>query len=318
MVQRILQPGEIETLATRSIPRVRLPDRDTVFALRAARLRALARGNAIGGYLQFLATIAEAQHRAVAALAVALPDAAGIAQAATHGMPPVPAGGWKRDPQWIDVLHDIARDVAAAEGMPDAVGTICARIRNTPREEIERLADALLAGDAIDIASAPMVMAALQVHWVALTKAFKAETVAEFDVPGLCPLCGTLPVASIVRAQSPYQGYRYLHCALCATEWHMVRVLCSSCGAGGKQIAYHALQAVDATDTSMAVQDAAVRAEACEACHSYRKILYQEKDMAVDAVADDVATLALDMLLATQEFHRASGNPMFWQAAQDD
>ncbi len=317
MVQRILQTGEIETLAQRSIPRVRLPDRDAVFASRAGRLHALARGNAIGGYLQFLAVIAEAQHRALATLEVTLPDAAGIAQAAMHGMPPVPAGGWKRDVRWIDALHDVARDVAAAEAMPAAVGAICARIRSAPREEIERMADALLAGDAIDIASAPIVMAALQVHWVALTKAFKAETVAALDVPGVCPLCGTLPVASIVRAQSPYQGYRYLHCALCTTEWHMVRVLCSSCGAGGKQIAYHALQAADATDASTAVQDAAVRAEACETCHSYRKILYQEKDIAVDAVADDVATLALDMLLATQGFHRASGNPLFWQAAQD-
>lgn len=317
MVQRILEPGEIETLAQRSIPRVRLPDRDTVFALRAARLHSLARENAIGGYLQFLAAIAQAQHRAVAALEVALPDAACIAQAATYRMPPVPATGWQRDPRWIDALHDLARDVAAAAAMPEAVSAICARIRSTPREAIERMADALLVGDAIDFASAPLVMAALQVHWVALTKAFKAETVAALDVPGVCPLCGTLPVASIVRAQSSYQGYRYLHCALCATEWHMVRVHCSSCGADGKPVAYHALQAADAADASMAVQDAAVRAEACETCHSYRKILYQEKDIAVDAVADDVATLALDVLLGTQGFHRASGNPMLWQATQD-
>jgi FdhE protein len=317
MAQRILEPGQIETLAQRSIPRVRLPGRDTLFASRAARLRALGRENAIGGYLQFLAVIAEAQQRAIAALTVALPDAACIAQAATHRMPPVPASGWTRDPRWIEALHDIARDVAIAEAMPDAVGAICARIRSMPREEIERMADALLADEAIDVASAPIVMAALQVHWVALTKAFKAETVAALDVPGVCPLCGTLPVASIVRAQSPYQGYRYLHCALCATEWHMVRVHCSSCGADGKQVAYHALQGADATDASTAVQDAAVRAEACETCHSYRKILYQEKDIAVDAVADDVATLALDILLGTQGFHRASGNPLFWQAAQD-
>jgi FdhE protein len=316
MAQRILEPGQIETLASRSIPRVRLAD-DNLFASRAARLRALASENAIGGYLQFLALIADAQQRALVTLSVPLPDAANIAQAATHSMPPVPAAGWKRDARWVDVLHDIVRGVAAADAVPAAVAGICARIQSMPRDEIEKMADELLAGDATDIASAPIVMAALQVYWVALTRAFKAENVTALDVPGVCPLCGSLPVASIVRAQAPYQGYRYLCCSLCATEWHMVRVLCSTCGAAGKQIAYHALQAADAADSSTAVQDAAVRAEACENCHSSRKILYQEKDIAVDPVADDVATLALDMLLATQGFERASGNPMFWQAAQD-
>jgi FdhE protein len=38
-----------------------------------------------------------------------------------------------------------------------------------------------------------------------------------------------LPLASIVRADDQYQGYRYLHCALCATAWHFVRIKCSHC-----------------------------------------------------------------------------------------
>jgi len=316
MAQRILEPGQIETLASRSVPRVRLPD-NHLFASRAARLRALARENAIGGYLQFLAVIAEAQQRALATLSVPLPDAAEIAQAATHSVPPIPAAGWKRDARWIDVLHAIARDVAVGAAVPDAVAAICTRILALPRDEIEETADGLLAGEATDIASAPIVMAALQVYWVGLTKAFKGDAVTTLDVPGVCPLCGTLPVASVVHTQQPYQGYRYLHCALCATEWHMVRVQCSTCGADGKQIAYHALQPADAAESATAVQDAAVRAEACESCHTYRKILYREKDNAADPVADDVATLALDMLLGTHGFERASGNPMFWQAAQD-
>jgi len=42
MAQHVLEPGQIETLAQRSIPRVRLPERGFVFAKRAARLRQLA------------------------------------------------------------------------------------------------------------------------------------------------------------------------------------------------------------------------------------------------------------------------------------
>jgi FdhE protein len=154
-------------------------------------------------------------------------------------------------------------------------------------------------------------MAALQVHWVALAARFVAREVKALDVPGVCPLCGTLPVASMVCALPPYQGYRYLHCALCATEWHMVRVLCSHCGASGKDIAYHSVEAAGEKGTGEK-GGGAVRAETCEQCHTYRKILYQEKDTGVEPVADDVASVALDLLLGEEGYHRASGNPLLW------
>jgi len=115
-----------------------------------------------------------------------------------------------------------------------------------------------------------------------------------------------------VCAQPPYQGYRYLHCALCATEWHMVRVLCSQCGASGKNIAYYSLEGNSADKSPSEQGGSAVRAETCDQCHGYRKILYQEKDTGVEPVADDVASVALDVLLAEEGYHRASGNPLLW------
>ncbi len=33
----------------------------------------------------------------------------------------------------------------------------------------------------------------------------------------------------------------------------------------------------------------AIRAQSCDRCHTYRKILYQEKDVDVEPVADDLA-----------------------------
>ena len=317
MTQRILERGQIETLASRSIPRVRLPDRTSVFARRATRLRTLAQGSALEGYLQFLAAVADAQQNALAGFQPQLPSAEQIARAGEFGMPPIPAGAWPRDEKWIAMLREIVGAVASSAGMPAGAVAVCKHVAASPRDRIDAQADALLSAttDAIDIAAAPLIMAALQVHWVALTAAFgSAEQVKLLDVPGLCPLCGTLPVSSIVCANTPYQGYRYLHCGLCACEWHMVRVQCSQCGADGKHIAYHSLLAADAAEDSAAVKEAAVRAEACDACDSYRKIVHQEKDIAVDPVADDVATLALDLLMAQKGFHRASGNPMLWQA----
>jgi FdhE protein len=155
-------------------------------------------------------------------------------------------------------------------------------------------------------------MASLQVHWAALAASFTADRVSPLDVPGLCPLCGSQPVASIVYAQSPYQGYRYLHCALCATEWHMVRVQCTRCGASGKSIAYQSATIGANEENDGSAAEAAVRAETCEECHGYRKILYQEKDPGVEPVADDLASLNLDLLLGQSGYHRASGNPLLW------
>jgi len=318
MAQRILERGQIETLASRSIPRVRLPDRTRVFTERATRLRALAQGGALDGYLQFLAAVAGAQQQVMAHFQPRLASPEQIARAAEFGMPPFPATSWPRDAQWLASLRALAAEVAANTALPRGVADIGKQIIATPEEQLDARANALLAAqhDAIDVATAPIIMAALQVYWVALGAAFEnPEHVRLLDVPGVCPLCGSLPVASIVCANPPYQGHRYLHCALCETQWHMVRAQCSSCGADGKHVAYHSLLAHDAIENAAAVKDVAVRAETCDECNSYRKIVYQENDIAVDPVVDDVATLALDVLLSEKGFHRASGNPLLWQAA---
>jgi FdhE protein len=314
MAQRILEPGQIEALAQASIPRVRLRDRGSVFARRAARLRKLAAGSAIGDYLKFLAALVEAQHAALVNLAAPTPTSAHLERSHEHGMPPIHAATWPRAPQWRETLEFLCAALAAQPGFPTGVGDSIATIRRAAPAWIEAQAASILEArsDAIDIPVAPVVMAALQVHWAALAAQFAANEVKALDVPGVCPLCGTLPVASMVCAHSPYQGYRYLHCALCATEWHMVRVLCSQCGASGKNIAYYSLEGNAADKSPREEGGAAVRAETCEQCRSYRKILYQEKDTGVEPVADDVASVALDLLMSEEGYHRASGNPLLW------
>jgi FdhE protein len=313
MAQRILEPGQIETFARASIPRVRLPDSDALFARRAARLRKLSLDASIGDYLNFLAVLVDAQHAALARLSVPPPDKAHIEQSREHGMPPIHASTWARPQQWRETLEFLCASLAARADFQPGVSENISRIRRAASTWIESQAMPILEArnDAIDASVAPIIMAALQVHWVALAGHFVADQVKALDVPGLCPLCGTLPVASMVCAQSPYQGYRYLHCALCATEWHMVRVQCSSCGASGKDIGYNSLQS-NAADNLGAAGGGAVRAETCEQCRGYRKIMYQEHDTGVDPVADDLASLALDLLLGEQGYHRASGNPLLW------
>jgi FdhE protein len=316
MVQRILEPGQIETLAQRSIPRVRLPDRAQLFVRRAARLRELAPDVAIGDYLRFIGAVADAQHAALTAFADPALDTALLHNAAEHSMPPINATSWARPPQWREVLDAVCADIAARKELPPAAATIVARVRSAPHAWMETQADALLAArhETVEPATAPLLMAALQVCWVALSSGFVADKIRPLDVAGVCPLCGSLPVASIVCARSPYQGYRYLHCSLCATEWHMVRVQCSQCGAVGKDIGYHHLES-EAAKRDGEQGQACVRAESCEQCHGYRKIVYEEKDPHVEPLADDLASLALDLLLGEHGYHRVSGNPMLWHSA---
>jgi FdhE protein len=315
MAQRILQAGEIESLAQRSIPRVRLPKSATLFVRRAARLRELADGSGIAEYLHFLAALVDVQHAALGQLSLSRPADEALKRSAEHGMPPIPASSWASDQSWLDTQRFICRALRAGTGLPGPLRAIIERVENAAPAWITAQVDALLQSDTerVEAAAAPLLMAALQVHGVALAASFREDEVRPFDVPGLCPLCGTQPVASRVCAISPYQGYRYLHCALCATEWHLVRVQCSLCGASGKSIAYHSA-IPDRADGPGIAAETAVRAETCEECHGYRKILYEEKDVQVDPVADDLATLSLDLLLSERGYHRADSNPLLWQA----
>src|SRR5580704_16184735 len=100
MAQRILEPGQIETLAERSIPRIRLPDRKLVFARRAARLQRLATDAALGDYLRFLAVLVEAQHVALARLAAEPPARAHLQRSLEHSMPPIHATNWPLAQRW--------------------------------------------------------------------------------------------------------------------------------------------------------------------------------------------------------------------------
>jgi len=219
-------------------------------------------------------------------------------------MPVIHASSWPRAPYWREVVTQLCGAVAAALDAPAGVRATCEQLRSAPAQALETQADALLGGrtEAVDVGGAPFLMAALQVYWVTLASRLLPDQVPGLEVPGLCPACGTLPVASIVRAEARSEGYRFLHCALCATEWHLVRITCSQCQSTAN-IAYHSIEG----------DSGAVRAESCDQCHTYRKILYQEKDTNVDPVADDLGSLALDLLMSEAGYHRGSGNPLLWQ-----
>jgi FdhE protein len=297
MPTQIIRDGSLAS-SIPEIPPFRPVSAD-VFAERSARLRALAPGHAMEGYLRFAAALAHTQHDVLRAFPdVPVPAGSALAQCLEHGLPPLSVDGRARGPAWRDGLTRIIARLDRATLPGSAAGTLDLLSKADPAQ-LESAAAHLLAGAyaELDAGQAPLLAAALQVYWTKMALALGADGFSRNVSYGLCPLCGSHPVASVVRIGGAAQGLRYLVCSLCASEWHVVRVKCSAC-ASTKGIGYLGIEG--ATE--------AIKAETCDECRTYLKIFYLEKDPGMEPVADDLATLALDLLVDEQGYNRLGPN----------
>jgi len=299
-VSEVAAPGSPRS-PVEDAPHARVPGGEFTFRDRARRLHALAAGHALSGYLEFMARVVEAQAHAAHALAGQVPAAGAdhIAGCISEGRPVYPALGWARDPVWRQALDLILGRLSTGE----AASLPVRELGIASPERIEEIAGHLLAGEfGIEHpGQAPLVAAALQVYWNALASQLDAgQFRSGGQAAGLCPVCGSAPVASVVRIGGAEQGLRYLHCSLCDTEWHLPRVQCSNCG-NTVDLAYLAIEGGGEV----------VKAEACDACHSYLKQVYMTRAPEADPMADDLATLALDMLMAERDYLRSGPNLLF-------
>jgi len=294
MTTTLLQPGQIEAAAG-GIPELRLPPAD-VFLTQARRLEQLAEGHAMADYLRFAARLARAQQDILdAGPAGELPSAERLAQCLEYGMPPLAPAGLIRPSGWHGTARQLARSV---QPFLTAAGQAALQPMVEGADAwLNEQATRLLENDTqhLHAAVAPIVGAALQVHWTHLARRLDPAQVARPEHPNLCPVCGSHPVSSVVRIGGAENGLRYLHCALCSSEWHVVRAKCSNCD-NTRDIAYYHVEGGDRV----------VEAEACPECKTYLKVAHQEKDPLADPVADDLASLTLDLLM-DETGHAKSG-----------
>jgi FdhE protein len=255
----------------------------------------------MAGWLRFMAQLARAQHVAATTLRpFADPGRAAPEQAVGARMPPVAADGHRRDPAWRDGLS-ILLDEFDSVTVPAPAQAVMASLRNNGAGAVESLADRFLRG-AVDSAEAGAVLyvaAALQVYFTRLAAELPLDSLRLLPRRGLCPCCGSTPVAGLVTASGRTPGTRYLHCSLCATAWNHVRAVCISCG-----------EARSLSLKEIEGDSGAVKAETCNECHSYAKMMYQPRDPNVDPFADDLATLGLDFLVAEAGWARHAPNPL--------
>lgn len=269
------------------------PGSSGLFARRAARFDALAGGHAAGDYLHFLAALAREQARAAAALRPTAPAPTGLPLDAA-----APLG-----PGWHEVLGAVLEGLAAS-AMPPPAREACRLLGGAGAEAQSRLAAAVLAGrpGSADLAAAPLVGAALQVVFTVSAATLPVASVARAEEG--CPVCGLSPVAGVVLGDDKL---RYLVCGLCATTWHHTRAQCVLCRSSARL----SLLSVEG-------DDGPARAECCDACRAYLKLLYVERSPHLEPFADDVASLALDLLVAERGYRRLGANLFLVAPAVDD
>jgi len=196
-----------------------------------------------------------------------------------------------RDPVWCDVTRRILR--VLMERTSGRAREVIAGLEGARDELYEAQASKLLAGITfgLDAGTAPLIAAGLQVYFTHLAIALGANAIRRIDVATVCPCCGSRPTASIARIGGEEAGYRFLHCALCSTQWHMVRIKCTNCEST-KGIHYASLDDGSPPDRQ------AWKAECCDECGTYLKIGYMDRNQHVEPTADDLASLALDLLVS--------------------
>ncbi len=298
MAIRILPEDEIKQAANSfQHPALLFANPKNLYERRAKRLRDLAKDHPFADYLNFAAQVVDAQLVALTENPLAKQDIQ------FESIRPLDVKKWQRDGKWREYLTALL-----AELKPTANETVQATIEwleKAANDELEQLADHLLAQNFTQVESdkAIFIWAALSVYWLQLAQQLPRGTQIE-SAEGLqfCPVCHSAPVASVIQFGSS-QGLRYVHCSLCETEWNMVRAQCTNCG-HSKELDYWAIDD----------DNAPVKAESCGDCHSYLKVVYQEKDPYVEPVADDLASLFLDIEMGEKNLSRSGLNPFIFPA----
>jgi FdhE protein len=272
-----------------------LPDAAALFARRAARFEHLANGHPMADWLRFMAVLARAQQAVGSQLPPPMsPDQDWVRRAVSARRPPLAAVEYPRHPIWrkgLTLLLDASDDPA----LPEATRQVTNGLRRNEPDMLEALADRCLQGHvpADQTGEALYMIAALQVYFVGVAACLDVASLRVLEHRGLCPVCGCAPTSSVVTASGRAPGTRFLHCSLCATAWNYTRAICTACG-GSQSLM---LQEIEGSN-------GLVRAETCGECLNYVKVLYEAKDRQLDPVADDLATLGLDMLVGERGWYR--------------
>ncbi len=293
-----LQPDPSMIGGIAKVPLARLPDPGAIFATRAGRLDFLAGYNAnLAPYLRFLAGICRAQQDLARELPAPDPVPADrIELARASRMPPMDRNAMRAG---LALALDRLIEKLAGLDMPEPARLALDALRQASPADRDWVMTNVLTDTIPEDSVAPHLFAAaaLQVHAAMLAATLPAERLVPIRI-GTCPACGGRPASSMVTENMGAEGARYCACATCQTLWNEVRVKCTCCGST-KGITYRSVETDEAT----------IKAECCRECGKWVKIMYQNKNPTLEPIADDVASLGLDLMMRDSEWARGGYNP---------
>ena len=298
---RIVPQGEILKGAAEP-PAIRLADPASFFS-RPRRAAARARRRAAtGSYLELMAELADAQQ---AALDAQPHRRRRLRRSVSSSAAATACRRWQARRARAGVARRAAASSPAGSrrARRSRVGGIGARpdhgLRRVPRTSSR---DRILAFDypGLDARVVPFVGAALQVHWVRRAAAL-GEAGVRRSTCRTCARCAARRRSRARCAPTSQCPAAAIFIACCAARTGTTpRGHCTQCEAREKLAYFHIEGGPEV-----------VKAEACDECRGYLKIVNQEKDPLADPVADDLATLALDVLMDESGYERASPNLLF-------
>ena len=123
-----------------------------------------------------------------------------------------------------------------------------------------------------------------------------ADKLPDMKVPevGTCPICGSLPLISSLEQK---EGARYATCSFCRHHYRIKRIACPVCGEEDqKKLTFFTVD-----------EEPGFRVDVCETCKSYIKTIdFRELDRVAVPILDDLDSLALDYVAASQGYKRAT------------
>ena len=128
-------------------------------------------------------------------------------------------------------------------------------------------------------------------------RAFIVEGLLQAFPPDPCPYCSGSPVVSVLR-EAAHGSRRSYVCAVCLAESAAARLGCVNCGE--TDVDKLPVFRTEATDPA--------RIDACDSCRGYVKTIDFTRDALACLIADDLASVSLDLWAREQGYQRVRPN----------
>ncbi|QIQ22296.1 formate dehydrogenase accessory protein FdhE [Zophobihabitans entericus] len=298
--EQLEQHDETKTSVVGHTPLLFYPSPKTLYHHRLKRLTELAKDNPFSEYLKFCAQLVAKQEQLLKEYPIQKDLADVVKQGAEKNLAPLSLDNYSLTDEWEIYLKPLCQ---ALKGYNPEIDKTIEVLESETKSSLQEQAISLIKGELshIDSNKAIFIWTALSLYYSQLASQLPGKAKVDIvEQRQYCPVCRAAPIASVIHLGQNV-GLRYLHCSLCETEWNVTRVICTNCE-DTSALDYYSL------DKELS----SVKAECCESCNSYLKVFYQDLDPHLEVIADDLATLILDIKTEEEGFTKTGQNPFLF------